>query len=71
MMNWGGGFKYMADEQTALLLDFKDFVTAVPSYGLPRTTQVVNGQFQPGFTPTGLLHHIQLNIGVAYRWNDW
>ena len=69
--NWGGGFKYMVDEQTALLLDFKDSVSGIPTYGLPSAAQVVNGQYQPGIGSTGRLNIWQVNFGVAFRWNDW
>lgn len=69
-MNFGGGFKFMVDDQTALLFDVKDYISGVPSYGLPTAAEVVNGQFQPGFAPRGLLQNIQLNFGIAYRWNN-
>jgi hypothetical protein len=69
--NWGAGLKYVLDEQTALVLDFKDSISSVPSYGLPSTAQLVNGHFQPGVGRTGLLNIWQVNFGVAFRWNDW
>jgi hypothetical protein len=68
--NWGAGFKYMLDEQTALLFDFKDSISGVPSYGLPSSAEVVNGHYQPGIGRTGLLNIWQVNFGVAFRWND-
>jgi hypothetical protein len=70
-VNWGGGFKYMVDDQTALLFDVKDSISGVPSYGLPSAAQVINGQFQPGLASSGRLNIWQVNFGVAFRWNDW
>jgi opacity protein-like surface antigen len=69
--NWGGGVKYVANEQAVLIFDIKDYMIGIPNYGLPGSAQVVNGQFQPGFTPKGVLNNVQLNLGVSFRWNDW
>lgn len=69
--NWGGGFKYLANDQTVLILDVRDFVSSIPSYGLPQSAQVVNGGFQPGFAHNGFLNNVQFNVGVSFRWTDW
>src|SRR6266850_2318075 len=61
-LNWGGGFKYLVDDQTVLTFDVKDFVSGIPSYGLPFSAQLVNGQYQPGLSRTGRLHNVQLNV---------
>lgn len=68
--NWGGGFKYLVQDQFALTFDLKDQVSGIPSYGLPRSAQVINGQYQPGISRSGLLHHWQLNFGVAFQWDE-
>jgi hypothetical protein len=61
----------MIDDQTAFHFDVKDYLSGVPSYGLPHSAQVVNGVFQPGFASQGVLQNLTLNVGIVYRWNDW
>jgi len=68
-VNWGGGFKYALDENSVFILDVKDHVSGIPSYGLPSSAQVINGQYRPGLSDTGWLHNVQVNVGFAYRWN--
>ncbi len=58
-MNVGGGFKYVASEQVALTLNVTDYISGIPSYGIP------------GFAPRGLMHNWQAGLGIAARWNDW
>jgi hypothetical protein len=70
LVNWGGGMKYLAGNQVALTFDVRDNMTGVPSYGLPRSARVVNGQYFPGMATNGLLHNWQLNVGVAFQWDD-
>jgi outer membrane protein W len=69
--NWGGGAKYVLNEETVLIFDVKDYISSIPSYGLPLAGQVVNGQLQTARSSAGRLNSVQLNIGIAYRWNDW
>lgn len=72
VFNWGGGFKYLiAENQGALLFDFKDQISSIPSYGLPSTAQVLNGVYQPGFSRSKFMNNLQFNFGISYRWNDW
>jgi outer membrane protein W len=68
--NWGGGLKYLIQDQVALSFDVKDQISDTPSYGLPRFAQVVNGQFRPGIASDGLMHNWQLNIGIAFQWDE-
>jgi opacity protein-like surface antigen len=70
-VDWGGGLKYLVNDQVALAFDAKDQMTGLPSYGLPRYAQVVNGQYQPGFGRSGLLHNVQFNFGVVFQWDEW
>lgn len=70
-VNWGGGFKYILSDQALLSFDVKDYLAGVPSYGIPHSAQVIDGQFQAGCATAGVLQNFQLNIGIAYRWNYW
>ena len=69
--NWGGGLKFRANDQTVLIFDVRDFVSGVPSYGLPQSAQVVNGEFQPGYARHGFLNNVQVSVGVSFRWYDY
>jgi opacity protein-like surface antigen len=69
--NWGGGFNYAIADQVALAFNMRDEMTGIPAYGLPRSAQVVNGVYQPGLAPSGLLNHVQVNLGVSFQWNEW
>src|SRR5262249_34552614 len=69
-VNGGGGFKYLVEEHTVLLFDAEDFVSALPSYGLPFSGQFVDGQYVPGLANTGHIHNLQFSFGVAHRWED-
>jgi opacity protein-like surface antigen len=66
-LNWGGGFKYLIDDPLAITFDLKDQMSHVPTYGLPRSTTVVNGRYSPGFDPSGLLHNWQFQFGFAVQ----
>jgi len=68
--NWGGGFKYLVADQFGLTFDLKDQISGVPSYGLPRSARVTNGQFQPGFSRSKLLNNWQINFGIAFQFDD-
>ena len=69
-LNLGGGFKYLVDDQAALTFDIKDQISSVPSYGLPRSARVTNGQYIPGISRNGFLNNWQLNFGVAVQWDN-
>ena len=68
--NVGGGVKYLAAEQFALILDVKNHISDVPSYGLPRSARIVDGVFQPGLTRDGMLQNWQINFGFAFQWDE-
>ena len=68
--NWGAGLKAHVEDQTAISFEFKDQVTGIPSYGLPHSAQSVGGQFVPGISRNGYLNNWQVNIGIAYEWNE-
>ena len=69
--DWGGGFKYQLGPQVAVTFDMRDLVSGIPGYGLPLSASIVNGQYQPGLSRSGLLHQGQINLGVSFQWNDW
>jgi outer membrane protein W len=68
--NFGGGFKYLIEDEVAVTFDVRDQMSKFPSYGLPQSTQVIAGRYQPGLARTGLLHNWQLNIGFTFQWDD-
>lgn len=68
--NWGGGFKYLIQDQFALTFDVKDRISRVPSYGLPASTVVAGGQYQPGIAVHGPLQNWQLNFGFTFQWDE-
>jgi len=69
--NWGGGVKYLLRDHWAVRFDFRDMITGVPDYGFPSSAQVVQGQFTPGFAPSGIMHGLQYSLGIAYQWDGW
>ncbi len=63
---FGGGVKYRFMRNVGLRFDVRDFVSGVPSFGLPSTgTEAV-----PGFRPDGQLHAWQFTIGFSYLFQD-
>lgn len=70
-VSYGGGFKYLFDQEVGMTFDVRDTVSGVPSYGLPRTAQVVNRVFVPGLDRDGLYHNFQVSLGLTFRWNEW
>ncbi len=70
-MNVGGGFKYLLLDEAVLTFDVKDFISGVPTYGLPPSATIVDGRFQPGLGRRGTFNNWQINFGIGYRWNDW
>jgi opacity protein-like surface antigen len=68
--NWGGGVKFLAADQVALVFDVKDQVSGIPSYGLPRSARMIDGRFIPGMSTSGLLQNWQLKFGIAYQWDE-
>jgi opacity protein-like surface antigen len=68
--NWGAGVKSRVEDQVVLTFEVKDTVTGVPSYGLPSSVQVRNGQVIPGISRNGFLNNWQLNFGIAVQWDE-
>jgi opacity protein-like surface antigen len=68
--NWGGGVKYLVYDQVAIGFDLRDQISGVPSYGLPRSAQVIDGAFVPGISRNGFVHNWQLNFGVTFQWDN-
>jgi hypothetical protein len=49
----------------------KDRISRLPTYGLPPSARVVNGQYQPGISPHGRLQILQVNLGFTYQWDEF
>jgi opacity protein-like surface antigen len=69
--NFGGGVKYLVMDQFSLGVDFKDRLSRIPSYGLPVSANVVNGQYQPGVSLHGMFNNVQLSFGFTYQWDEF
>lgn len=69
-LHWGGGFKYLVRDQFVVRMDVLDYMTPVPSYGLPSSAKVVNGQYQPGIGRNGWLNQWQFSWGLAFQWDE-
>jgi hypothetical protein len=70
VVNCGGGFRYLLKDQFAFALDLKDQLSNVPSYGLPDSTRVINGQYQPGIFTHGVAQSWRLNFGLTFQWDQ-
>jgi opacity protein-like surface antigen len=70
LFNWGGGLKYLVADQFAITFDVRDRLSRVPSYGLPESARIINGQFQPGMASHGALQIWQFNLGFTYQWDE-
>jgi opacity protein-like surface antigen len=70
LFNWGGGLSYLAIGQMALGFDVKHRLSRVPSYGIPPSARVVDGQYQAGLARHGIVQNWQINFSVAYQWDD-
>lgn len=71
LFNLGGGFKYLATEGFAFTFDVKDRLSSVPSYGLPKSARIVNGNFEPGMSRHGILQNWQFNVGFSFQWDEY
>ncbi len=67
--SWGGGVKYLGGRQWGVRFDFRDRITQVPDYGIPREGMLVSGIQTPGFRPDGLFHHLEASVGFVYAFN--
>lgn len=68
-VSWGGGVKVYSGRRWGFRLDFRDTVTGVPDYGIPRMSQVVNGLPTPAFRPDGLFHRLQFSGGFLFTFS--
>jgi opacity protein-like surface antigen len=68
--NWGAGLKTHVQDQVLLIFEVKDQVSGIPSYGLPHSAVIRDGQFVPGISRNGFLHNVQLNVGIGFQWDD-
>src|SRR5262245_269765 len=68
--NAGGGVRYLVMDQFALTFDAKDHISRLPSYGIPVSTRVVDGQYHPGLSRHGILNNWQINFGFTYQWDE-
>lgn len=66
---WGGGVKVAMTRQWGFRLDFRDNVTGVPDYGLPRASELIDGVPSPAFRPDGQFHRLQFTAGFIYSFN--
>jgi hypothetical protein len=71
VFNVGGGFTYLVQDQYAITFDVKDRISRIPSYGLPESARVVNGQYQPGIALNGRLQNLQFNLGFTFQWDEF
>jgi opacity protein-like surface antigen len=71
LFNVGGGLKYLIIDQFAVVFDFKDSLSRLPSYGIPDSASVINGQFHPGVDIHGTLNNFQISIGANVQWDDF
>jgi opacity protein-like surface antigen len=70
LFNWGGGLKYLVIDKFAVTFDAKNRLSRVPSYGIPPSARVVDGQYRPGMARHGAVQHWQASIGLTYQWDD-
>jgi opacity protein-like surface antigen len=70
LFNSGGGFKYLVMDSFALSFDVKNRLSRVPSYGLPPSARVVDGQYQPGMARHGVTYTWQASVSLSFQWND-
>ena len=71
VFNYGVGFKHLVADHFALVVDFKGRMSDIPTYGLPKATRIVDGEYQPAISAHGLMHAWQFNIGIAHQWDAW
>jgi opacity protein-like surface antigen len=69
--NYGIGFKHLVADRFALTVDAKGRMSEIPTYGLPKTTRLVDGVYVPAISTRGLMHTWQFNVGIAHQWDKW
>ncbi len=67
--SWGGGVKILKWRNWGVRFDFRDTVTGIPDFGLPRVSEVVNGIPGPALRPDGLMHRLQFSGGFVYSFS--
>jgi opacity protein-like surface antigen len=65
--NFGGGLERRVSDALGVRVDFRDHITALPKFGLPEAPLNPGGVFYPA---TGLLHDIEIAIGVLYHFGN-
>lgn len=65
-LTWGAGVKFRTGGHWGFRLDFRDHISAVPDYGIPRQAQIVSGVVTPAFRPDGDFHNLQFTAGFIY-----
>lgn len=70
LFNIGGGAEYLLLDKLAFTFKVRDSLTEMPSYGLPESVQVVNGQYVPGVTTRGIMQNWQIDAGAVFQWDD-
>lgn len=69
--SYGGGVKVHLRDQWGARFDFRNHVTGVPDYGLPRTAPVLPGGVTgPALRPEGRIQNWQLSLGFLYTWGE-
>ena len=63
---WGGGVKFRMGGAWGLRFDFRDHISPVPDYGIPRMAQTVSGIVTPAFRPDGRFHSYQVTAGFIF-----
>ncbi len=63
---WGGGVKFRMGGSWGLRLDFRDHVTPVPDYGIPRSAELIDGVLIPALRPDGRFHSYQVTAGLIF-----
>lgn len=66
---WGGGVKVYSGKRWGFRVDFRDTVTGVPDYGIPRMSELVGGLPSPAFRPDGLYHRLQFSGGFLFTFS--
>lgn len=65
---FGGGLKYLINNNWGLRFDIRDQISGVPDYGLPAAASSFQTTISPAFNADGLMHHWNLSGGIIYHW---
>lgn len=64
--SFGGGLKYRLNERFGFRVDFRDQITGVPGYGLPKVAPSFQGNIGAGLNNQGTLHNLQFSGGMVF-----